>query len=302
MNALAKTSRSVFKSAAAHMPVPFGLLSADSTDAYLRAVRGIPILSADEEQRLALRVRDEHDAEAAKALILANLRFVVHVARGYLGYGLPFGDLIQEGNVGLMKAIKRFDPSVGVRLVAFAVYWIRAEIHEFIFRNWRVVRTGTSKAQRKLFFNLNRFRKGAGWMSRAEAQHVAAELKVPVDEVLEMESRMAYHDLAIGGSSESASAGSLPEDVLADEQDPASAIEQAQWTEHYSAEARRALCKLDPRSRDIIQKRFLRGDKGASLEELAADHKVSVERIRQIQVKALRQLREQVEQSEALAA
>lgn len=281
--------------AATQSPVPYYLLTADSTDAYLRAVREIPLLSAEEERRLAVQV-GENDQDAAQKLILSNLRFVVHIARGYLGYGLPFGDLIQEGNIGLMKAVKRFDPDIGVRLISFAVFWIKAEIHEFILRNWRIVRTGTSKAQRKLFFNLSKFKKGQGWLSRAEADAVAAELKVDTGHVLEMEQRMAAHDLSIGGNVERTQPNCLPEDLLSSEHDDIAAIDQADWNAYYLKKSRAGLGQLDPRSRDIVHKRFLQG---VTLEELAKTHRISVERVRQIQVKALRNLRSQMELAEA---
>lgn len=282
--------------------LPFALLSADSTDAYIRSVGEIPLLGEAEERALAERVHQDHDAAAAQALILANLRFVVFVARSYLGYGLPMGDLIQEGNIGLMKAVKRFDPKVGVRLISFAVHWIRAEIHEFIFRNWRIVRTGTTKAQRKLFFNLKKHRRSAGWMSHSEVEAVARELKVAPEEVREMEQRMAAHDMAISSSTGPAARGSVAEGSLVDEHDDIAAIERQQWAGRCVEKAREGLRHLDPRSRDILSRRLLQDGQGERLEDLAGTYNVSAERIRQIQVRALRKLRSYIEVPEAVAA
>ncbi|MDE2070997.1 MAG: RNA polymerase sigma factor RpoH [Gammaproteobacteria bacterium] len=265
-----------------------------SLDAYIHAVSSIPVLSATEEHALALRFRDQQDLDAARLLVLHHLRFVVHVARGYLGYGLPLGDLIQEGNIGLMKAVKRFDPDVGVRLVSFAVHWIKAEMHEFILKNWRIVKVATTKAQRKLFFNLRSSKKRLGWMNRKEVEIVARELKVSTAEVLEMESRLAGQDITFDATPETEDEDShsvAPATYLAadTQSDPAQALERSDWEQRKEAQLHRALVKLDDRSRHIMQRRWL-DDSKATLQELADHYGVSAERIRQLETNAIRKL------------
>src|SRR5215813_5830954 len=263
-----------------------------SLDAYLERVSRIPVLSRDDERALAQRFRSEGDLEAARELVLSHLRFVVHIARGYSGYGLPVGDLIQEGNVGLMKAVKRFDPSLNVRLVSLAVHWIRAEIHEYVLRNWRLVKIATTKAQRKLFFNLRRLKKNLAWLSPEETAAVARDLGVTPSEVTEMEKRLAARDLSFDPAPESdeeelySPAAYLP----APDADPAEQVEEAESADDSSDRLRGALERLDPRSRDIVQRRWMADDK-ATLHELADKYGVSAERIRQIESSALGKLR-----------
>ena len=263
-----------------------------SLDAYLERVSRIPVLSRDEERALAERFRKDEDLAAARQLVLSHLRFVVHIARGYSGYGLPVGDLIQEGNVGLMKAVKRFDPSVNVRLVSFAVHWIRAEIHEYVLRNWRLVKIATTKAQRKLFFNLRRLKKNLSWLSAEETLAVARDLGVSPGEVTEMEKRLAARDLSFDPAPEAddeelySPAAYLP----APDADPAEEVEDAESADDSSERLRGALGRLDARSRDIVQRRWMSEDK-ATLHELAGKYGVSAERIRQIESSALGKLR-----------
>jgi RNA polymerase sigma-32 factor len=264
-----------------------------SLEAYVECVSSIPMLSREEELALARRFRDEQDLEAARTLVLSHLRFVVHIARGYLGYGLPVGDLIQEGNVGLMKAVKRFDPDMGVRLVSFAVHWIRAEIHEFVIRNWRLVRVATTKAQRKLFFNLRRMKKNLSWLTDQETEAVAGELGVEPREVREMERRLSARDLSFDpvpdtGDEDSAVSPSLY--LPSPEADPAAIIEQDQWDGAVAGNLATALEGLDDRSRTVIRSRWLAEEK-KTLQELADDYGVSAERIRQIESAALAKLR-----------
>ena len=265
-----------------------------SLDAYVQAVSTVPVLSAEEERALALRLRDEDDLEAARQLVLHHLRFVVHVARGYLGYGLPLGDLIQEGNIGLMKAVKRFDPEVGVRLVSFAVHWIKAQIHEHILKNWRIVKVATTKAQRKLFFNLRKSKKRLGWLSHDEVQAVAKDLGVTPEDVMEMESRLAGQDLGFDLTPESEDEDShsvAPVTYLADtDSDPARVIEHRDFEERNEARLGQALTTLDERSRHILQRRWLDEEK-ATLQELADHYKISAERIRQLENNAIKKLR-----------
>ena len=265
-----------------------------SLDAYIDTVSRIPVLSRDEEFALAKRLRYDGDLDAARQLVLSHLRFVVHIARGYTGYGLPIGDLVQEGNVGLMKAVKRFDPAVGVRLVSFAVHWIRAEIHEYVLRNWRLVKIATTKAQRKLFFNLRRQKKSLGWLSADETRAVAQELGVTPAEVTEMEQRLAARDVAFDPAPESDDADAVytPSAYLpAPDADPAVATERDQWDAATTRRLNSALATLDARSQDIVRRRWL-ADKGkATLHELAAEYSVSAERIRQIEAGALKKLR-----------
>jgi len=261
-----------------------------SLDHYIQAVNSVPMLSAEEEHELATRLREHNDLDAARRLVLSHLRFVVHIARGYAGYGLPLGDLIQEGNVGLMKAVRRFDPRVGVRLVSFAVHWIRAEIHEFVLRNWRLVKVATTKAQRKLFFNLRKAKRHLGWLSREETEAVARDLGVSPREVTEMEQRLAGQDLSLdpypSDDEDYAPIAFLP----APNADPADAIEEDDWAANAHDRLDGALERLDPRSRDILTRRWLTENK-ATLHELAAEYNVSAERIRQIEANAIGKLK-----------
>ena len=270
------------------LPAPVGNL-----DSYIQAVSRLPVLSAEEERSLAVRLRDFNDLDAARQLVIHNLRFVVKVARGYSGYGLPLGDLIQEGNIGLMKAVKRFDPDMKVRLVSFAVHWIRAEMHEFILRNWRIVKVATTKAQRKLFFNLRGAKKRLGWMNREEVETVARDLGVKPEEVMEMEARLSHHDTAFEARSDEDEESSFaPAAFLAadEDTDPANQAEAEDWDRYSRQRLTRALDELDPRSRDILASRWLTEDK-ATLHELADRYDVSAERIRQIENNAIRKLR-----------
>ena len=262
-----------------------------SLDAYIQAVGSVPSLSEEEERELATRLREDGDLDAARQLILAHLRFVVHIASRYQGYGLPMADLIQEGNVGLMKAVKRFDPEVGVRLVTFAVHWIRAEIHEFILRNWRLVKVATTKAQRKLFFNLRKLKKRLGWMSPDEQEAVAEYLGVKPEEVAEMEMRLAGQDITFDPpTSDSEEQSYSPSQYLpGSDPDPAVELEEADAMERASEQLAQALAGLDERSRDIITSRRL-VEKKTTLHELAGRYGVSAERIRQIENQALKQL------------
>lgn len=264
-----------------------------SLDAYIDTVARIPVLSKDEEVRLARRYREENDLDAARSLVMSHLRFVVHIARGYTGYGLPMGDLVQEGNVGLMKAVKRFDPSVGVRLVSFAVHWIRAEIHEYVLRNWRLVKVATTKAQRKLFFNLRKAKKNLAWLSAEETRAVAKELGVSPAEVTEMEQRLAARDVAfdpVPDADDEDGAYSPASYLPAPDSDPAIAVENEEWEDASHKRLGHALSGLDKRSQEIIRRRWLADDK-ATLHELAAEYDVSAERIRQIEAQALKKLR-----------
>ncbi len=276
-------------STALTLPSPLG-----SLDAYISAVHQVPMLSADDERALAARLRDNNDLTAAQELILAHLRFVVHVARGYNGYGLQLGDLIQEGNIGLMKAIKRFDPDVGVRLVSFAVHWIRAEMHEFILKNWRIVKVATTKAQRKLFFNLRKSRTRLGWMNADEVKAVARDLNVPESEVLEMEARLSGRDIGFDMSSDEDDEHAPPSPAAylrADDEDPSQAYERADSEDHQLALLRDGLADLDARSRDIIKRRWLDADSKVTLQELADEYGVSAERIRQIEANAMKKMK-----------
>ena len=264
-----------------------------SLDAYVDRVSRIPVLSREEESALAHRFRDEGDLEAARQLVLSHLRFVVHIARGYTGYGLPVGDLIQEGNVGLMKAVKRFDPDVGVRLVSFAVHWIRAEIHEYVLRNWRLVKIATTKAQRKLFFNLRRFKKHLGWLSESETKAIAEDLGVSAAEVTDMEQRLSSRDLSFDPApdSDDDETSYSPSTYLPHpEADPSVAVEREHWDEDTAERLSQALETLDDRSRTILQSRWMTDEK-ATLHELADRYGVSAERIRQIEANAIKKLR-----------
>jgi RNA polymerase sigma-32 factor len=265
-----------------------------SFDAYMDKVSRIPVLSREDETVLARRFRDEGDLEAARQLVLSHLRFVVHIARGYSGYGLPLGDVVQEGNVGLMKAVKRFDPDVGVRLVSFAVHWIRAEIHEYVLRNWRLVKVATTKAQRKLFFNLRKLKKNLAWLSAEETQAVARDLNVSPEEVTEMEKRLAARDLSfdpVPDTSEDGDETYSPAAYLpAPDADPAVQIENAEWDDTTGDRLRAAMSTLDARARDILVSRWT-GEGKATLHDLAEKYGVSAERVRQIEANAIKKLR-----------
>ncbi len=267
--------------------------SLGSLDAYIGEVNRIPVLTLEEEQDLARRFRDNEDLDAAKGLVMAHLRFVVHVAKGYSGYGLPLADLIQEGNIGLMKAVKRFDPNVGVRLVSFAVHWIRAEMHEFILRNWRIVKVATTKAQRKLFFNLRKNKKRLGWLNAAEVKRVATDLGVKPEVVLEMEKRLSGQDTAfdLPPNADDDEAWVAPAAYLENASpSPEIVAEKDDMEAHQQTLLYRSISALDDRSRDIISSRWLSESK-STLQELADRYGVSAERIRQLEASALKKMR-----------
>ncbi|USD65393.1 RNA polymerase sigma factor RpoH [Vibrio sp. SCSIO 43136] len=276
---------------------PMALVTQDSLDSYIRSANSYPMLTAEEERELAERLHYKGEIEAAKGLILSHLRFVVHVARGYSGYGLPMADLVQEGNIGLMKAVKRFNPEVGVRLVSFAVHWIKAEIHEFVLRNWRIVKVATTKAQRKLFFNLRKSKKRLGWFNSGEVETVARELGVEPSEVREMESRLAAQDAAFDMSNdddEGSSNYSAPMYYLEDKHsDVADNVEASNWEQHTNNRLSQALSSLDERSQHIVRSRWL-DDQKATLQELADTYGVSAERIRQLEKNAMKKLKQAV--------
>ena len=263
-----------------------------SFEAYAERVSRIPVLTRDEEADLARRLHDQNDLTAARTLVLSHLRFVLHIARGYTGYGLPMGDLVQEGNVGLMKAVKRFNPDMNVRLVSFAVHWIRAEIHEYVLRNWRLVKIATTKAQRKLFFNLRRMKKNLAWLTQEETRTVAQDLGVRPEEVTEMEQRLASRDLSFDPVPDAdddegyGPAAYLP----APGADPAERVADDEAERSTSAQLAGAIDALDPRSRDIVRRRWIAQDK-ATLHDLAGEYGVSAERVRQIEAAALKKLR-----------
>ena len=272
-------------------------LSVGTFDAYLDVVRQMPKLTVEQERELALRFRDNGDLEAARELVMTNLRFVIHVARGYSGYGLSMPDIIQEGNIGLMKAVKRFDPDVGVRLVSFAVHWIKAEIHEYVIKNWGIVKIATTKAQRKLFFNLRKSKQDLGWLSNDEAEAIAKDLDVDVSAVYEMEKRLGGRDMSFD----------MPVDEAAEESyvapasylhqhgaDPAVLLENSNWVGHEQDLLADAMADLDERSLDILSSRWL-ADKKSTLHELAERYSVSAERIRQLEKNAMKKLRAAVE-------
>jgi len=263
-----------------------------SLDSYIDRVSQIPVLSREEEVALAIRFRSEGDLEAARQLVLSHLRFVVHIARGYLGYGLPMGDLVQEGNVGLMKAVKRFDPNVGVRLVSFAVHWIRAEIHEYVLRNWRLVKVATTKSQRKLFFNLRKMKKNLTWLSEAETQAVARDLGVEVRDVREMEQRMSARDMSFDPAPDADEEESYSPAMYlpASNADPAIEVERDEWEEDSTDRLSAALSRLDERSRNILKRRWM-SDEKATLHELADEYGISAERVRQVEVNAINKLK-----------
>jgi len=262
-------------------------------ESYIQAVNGIPILSVEEERKLADRLHDENDLEAARHMVMSHLRFVVHIAKSYSGYGLAQADLIQEGNVGLMKAVKRFDPEFGVRLVSFAVHWIKAEIHEFILRNWRIVKIATTKAQRKMFFNLRSSKKRLAWFTHAEVNSVAENLGVEPKVVREMEGRLSAHDTAFDASSDEDddTAYQAPANYLEDHsQDPAKRLEKLDWSMDSNTRLREALKTLDERSLDILNKRWL-SDSKSTLHDLAGEYGVSAERIRQLEKNAMKKVK-----------
>jgi RNA polymerase sigma-32 factor len=273
-------------------PTPASL---GSLDHYIQAVNRFPLLTAEQEVALGRRLRDTNDLDAARQLVLSHLRLVVAISRGYLGYGLPQADLIQEGNVGLMKAVRRFDPERGVRLVSFALHWIKAEMHEHILRNWRLVKIATTKAQRKLFFNLRSMKAGPGALTRREALSIAKDLGVKPEEVYEMETRLSGQDVALepqpGDEGETLTPIAYLTDVDAE---PAQIFERAETSRNRSDGLRLALAKLDGRSREVIEARWLREDDKATLQELADQYGVSAERIRQIESKALKTMRSQM--------
>ena len=282
------------------LPVPVSVpvpLATGSLESYIQTVNRFPILSAAEEQALARRYRESEDLEAARGLVLSHLRLVVAVARGYLGYGLPHADLIQEGNIGLMKAVKRFDPSRGVRLVSFAIHWIKAEIHEYVLRNWRLVKVATTKAQRKLFFNLRSMRQGLAPLSSDDIKRVARELRVKPEEVTEMESRLAGQDIAFEAD-EADDESYAPASYLASDasREPSQLLEAEESARTTAAGLDSALTALDARSRRIIETRWLREKDSATLHDLADEFHVSAERIRQIEAKALEKMRKVMEQ------
>ena len=275
-----------------------------SFDAYIDAISRIPVLTREEEVSLATRLRADNDLDAARQLVLSHLRFVVHIARGYAGYGLPVGDLVQEGNVGLMKAVRRFDPTVGVRLVSFAVHWIRAEIHEYVLRNWRLVKVATTKAQRKLFFNLRKYKRSLGWLTADETRAVARDLGVSTEEVTEMERRLASRDLSFDpapDADEEEESYSPASYLPAPDADPAIAVERAEWDDDTSSKVAEALDKLDARSQAILKSRWMTEQK-ATLHELADQFGISAERVRQIEANAIKKLRKLVVSEEAALA
>jgi RNA polymerase sigma-32 factor len=279
----------------ATMPLPASVLvpmPAGSLEAYIQTVNRFPLLTAEEERALALRWQHKQDLDAARQLVLSHLRLVVAVARGYLGYGLPHADLIQEGSIGLMKAVKRFDPERNVRLVSFAIHWIKAEIHEYILRNWRLVKLATTKAQRKLFFNLRSMKTGLAPMTSQDVERVAAELRVKPEEVVEMETRLSGREVAFEAEQDDEEAYA-PVNYLAADRDaePLAQLEAKESAQVRAAGLEDALASLDPRSRRIIEARWLREQNALTLHDLAAEFKVSAERIRQIEAKALEKMK-----------
>ncbi len=274
--------------------IPASVLSPNmGLTTYAQAINSIPILTAEQERKLAEDLYYREDLEAARQLVLSHLRFVMHIARSYSGYGLPQADLVQEGNIGLMKAVKRFNPEKGVRLISFAVHWIKAEIHEYILRNWRIVKIATTKAQRKLFFNLRGAKKTLAWLSNDEAHAVAKDLGVAVSDVREMEGRLAGYDASFDASpdDDDEHAFVVPSSYLEDAgSDPAFQLENENWEDVSTRQLGEAMASLDARSRDILQKRWLNDDK-ATLHDLAAEYNVSAERIRQLEQNAMKKLR-----------
>jgi RNA polymerase sigma-32 factor len=271
------------------IPMPTGNL-----DQYIQAALSVPLLSAEQERALALRLQNEGDLDAARDLVMSHLRFVIRIARGYSGYGLALGDLVQEGNIGLMKAVKRFDPNAGVRLVSYAVHWVRAEIHEFILRNWRIVKVATTKAQRKLFFNLRSKKQRLGWLNQEEVNGIAEDLGVKPEVVQEMESRLSGQDIGFdltAADDDEESHHYAPAAYLTDaSNDPALTIEQNDWNSENNTNLGEALAALDERSRTILEERWLSENK-STLHELAARFDISAERIRQLEKSALGKLK-----------
>ncbi len=268
-------------------------LSVGTFDAYLNVVRQMPQLTSEQERELALRFRDEGDLDAARQLVMTNLRFVVHVARGYSGYGLSMPDIIQEGNVGLMKAVKRFNPDMGVRLVSFAVHWIKAEIHEYVIKNWGIVKVATTKAQRKLFFNLRKLKKDLNWLTHDDATAIAADLNVDVTDVYEMEKRLSSHDMSFDMSNDDSDDENYAAPVNYLQQyhaDPAELLEASDWEGREHDLLTEAMKTLDERSLDILSSRWL-VEKKATLQELAEKYNVSAERIRQLEQNAMKKIR-----------
>lgn len=275
---------------------PTAVSGQDGLDSYIRSVNSYPILTAEEELDLAERLRFKGEIDAAKGLVLSHLRFVVHIARGYSGYGLPISDLIQEGNIGLMKAVKRFNPEVGVRLVSFAVHWIKAEIHEYVLKNWRIVKIATTKAQRKLFFNLGRSKKRLGWFNNSEVETVARELGVEPSEVREMESRLAAQDAAfeLTSGQDEERFYSVPALYLEDKtSDVAKKVELEDWEKYAIQRLTHAISLLDQRSQHIVRSRWL-GEEKVTLQDLALTYGISAERIRQLEKNAIRKLKKAV--------
>ena len=276
------------------VPMP---MATGSLEAYIQTVNRFPMLTAEQERELALRFRAHNDLDAARQLVVSHLRLVVAVARGYLGYGLPHADLIQEGSIGLMKAVKRFDPERNVRLVSFAIHWIKAEMHEYILRNWRLVKLATTKAQRKLFFNLRSMKKGPATMSAADVERVARELRVKPEEVTEMETRLSGQDIAFEADNDDEEASYAPAHYLAADRDaePLAQLEARESEQGRASGLEQALDTLDARSRRIIETRWLREKNQLTLHDLAAEFKVSAERIRQIEVKALEKMKKTIQ-------
>jgi len=269
-------------------PVP----ATGSLDQYIHSVNRMPLLSEQQEVELATRLRDEGDVDAARQMVMSHLRVVVSIARGYLGYGLPHADLIQEGNIGLMKAVKRFDPTRGVRLVSFAMHWIKAEIHEYVLKNWRLVKVATTKAQRKLFFNLRSMKLDSSTLNPTEVNEIAAKLGVKPEEVVEMETRLGGRDVPLEGGSDDDDDRFAPIAYLPDPHaEPSTVLEQTQHAQLQDSGLRNALANLDERSRMIVQRRWLNEGDSATLHELAAEYGVSAERIRQIEAKAMQKMR-----------
>lgn len=274
------------------------LVPSSDLDQYIAKVRQIPILSAAEESQLVDDLYYHKNLDSAQKLVVHHLRYVVHIARGFLGYGLPLGDLIQEGNVGLMKAIKRFEPKYGVRLVSFAVYWIKSEINEYILKNWRIVKVATTKAQRKLFFNLRSMKKRLGWLNQQEAESIASELNIPVEQIFEMESRIHGQDIALETGNDESDEDSnyrAPQNWLAvSEADPADQVEREETDKLMLGKLKSGMNILDPRSRAIIEARWLNEEKKSTLQELADQYGISAERIRQIETAAMQKLKSHI--------
>lgn len=286
-------------------PITTNGIAIGSLEAYMHYVNQVPMLSAEEEHSLAEKLSQDGDVESARKLILAHLRYVVRIAKGYIGYGLALNDLIQEGNIGLMKAVKRFDPSVGVRLVSFAVHWIKAEIHEFVLKNWRIVKIATTKAQRKLFFNLRHMKKRLGWLTKEEVNSIAQDLGVTPKDVLHMEERLNAMDAAFDAheevDSDSSSAYTSPEHYLEDfSMEPSRLVEANREEKNSRENLTQAMLMLDERSQDILKQRWLTEDK-ATLHDLAAQYKVSAERIRQLEKNAMEKLKKAITTLEATA-